>query len=46
MNAEDLTGLGAKFDTVDQSIGMDQLRAYERFADELEGRWKASPAKP
>jgi hemerythrin-like domain-containing protein len=40
MNAKDLRELGAKFETVDASVGVDALRGYEKFADGLEARWK------
>jgi hemerythrin-like domain-containing protein len=46
MNADDLSGLGVKFETVDRSIGMDILRTYEEFAGGLEQRWKTRPDKP
>jgi hemerythrin-like domain-containing protein len=40
MNREDLRDLGLKFEKVDQSIGTEALRGYEKFADGLEARWK------
>jgi hemerythrin-like domain-containing protein len=41
MNDADLRNLGLKFQKVDQSIGTDALRGYEKFADGLEARSKA-----
>jgi hemerythrin-like domain-containing protein len=46
MNADDLRGLGAKFEKVDQSIGTEALRGYETFAEGLEARWKLKSEKP
>ncbi len=43
MNGNDLADLEAKFDKVEQSIGVGILRGHEEFADSLEGRWKTSP---
>jgi hemerythrin-like domain-containing protein len=45
MSAGDLNGLGEKFETVDESIGLDRLRGYEDFADGLEKRWKGGPGQ-
>jgi hemerythrin-like domain-containing protein len=41
MSNDDLSGLGEKFENVDQSIGVETLREYEKFAGGLEARWKA-----
>ena len=45
MDGEDLRDLGLKFEKVDQSIGAEALRGYEKFADGLEARWKARADK-
>jgi hemerythrin-like domain-containing protein len=43
MNTTDLIELGKEFEKVDESIGAEVLRGYEKFADGLEKRWKGGP---